>query len=475
MNEYALVKLMLGQEKSSILMTDGYKFAMAQSGFPLREETFYLSFRTPGKYYIPFDYKKVIQLLIDIEISSSDFTYLKIYNYEMTPAMKEAILSKDIKIYATPQFSWVREREPIITVTGPSFLVSWLEPMMIWINFQIQAATEMMRSRNLFYPCCPNEKEILLLIGDETKNKIYFDDFNYYKVILQSARKLVKACYGDFIIEVGMRACSCMEQHKIALTACKEAGIYFTSNVFLAASLGLKPGGTTGHEHQQRWFNDKDAYRAMRDMRAISPSYLPDTYDIKHGLADAFDIINENNKPALIRFDSSAVDFSQQQQFEYCMEREKNGNKAKGYMFQDGINPEKVKQIKKFTKELGERRMFGSGQYLVNPQVQMPTRDKVAAVYKLTRSGIKDVMKICKGTESKQSIPGKPMIVRKVNKNVSSEYIDVADIIIQEGEKIPKGFHLLEPECKQSFIDGSVIVSKETQKIISSLKQEKVI
>ena len=36
--EQELAASMLGQDKASVLMTDAYKFAMAQAGFPLLEE-----------------------------------------------------------------------------------------------------------------------------------------------------------------------------------------------------------------------------------------------------------------------------------------------------------------------------------------------------------------------------------------------------------------------------------------------------
>ena len=46
------------------LKTDGYKFSMAQAGFPMRYETFYLSFRRGGWQYIPFDLKEHLTLLL---------------------------------------------------------------------------------------------------------------------------------------------------------------------------------------------------------------------------------------------------------------------------------------------------------------------------------------------------------------------------------------------------------------------------
>ena len=38
-----------------LLATDGYKFSMAEAGWPLRRETFYYSHRKGGLQVLPFD------------------------------------------------------------------------------------------------------------------------------------------------------------------------------------------------------------------------------------------------------------------------------------------------------------------------------------------------------------------------------------------------------------------------------------
>jgi len=40
---------------TSILASDGYKFSMAEAGFPLRPETFYGSHRRGGWQCVPLD------------------------------------------------------------------------------------------------------------------------------------------------------------------------------------------------------------------------------------------------------------------------------------------------------------------------------------------------------------------------------------------------------------------------------------
>ena len=57
-------ELVLAGTAPSVTMTDAYKLAMAQAGFPLRTETFYFSFRKPGWYRIPFDLESAIRALV---------------------------------------------------------------------------------------------------------------------------------------------------------------------------------------------------------------------------------------------------------------------------------------------------------------------------------------------------------------------------------------------------------------------------
>ena len=62
--ETCYAELLRGGTDKSPLATDGYKFPMAQAGFPLRHEMFYLSYRKGGPLYIPLDFAKVVQDLI---------------------------------------------------------------------------------------------------------------------------------------------------------------------------------------------------------------------------------------------------------------------------------------------------------------------------------------------------------------------------------------------------------------------------
>jgi nicotinic acid phosphoribosyltransferase len=129
---------------TATLATDAYKFSMGQAGFPLRHESFYFSFRRGGPQYVAIDLATTVAALVDaIEIDEADLEFARRSGYGLSDAMERALRdgSAALEIVAVPPGTWVLEREPILAVSGPSFLVSWLEPMLLWLNYPIQLAT----------------------------------------------------------------------------------------------------------------------------------------------------------------------------------------------------------------------------------------------------------------------------------------------------------------------------------------------
>ena len=474
--EERVAEAMLGTKVSSVLMTDGYKFSMGQAGFPLRTETFYLSFRRPGRYFIPFDLNAIIQHLLPGTIGHSELTYLESVGYGLTPAMEEAITKGLLTVNAAPKGSWVREREPILTITGPSFLVSWLEPMAIWLQFPIQVATAAMEATEPFaVRCsCQDEGDIVDLVAQETGKNIKITVvLNYSDDVWETAEALVRAA-GNYetdrrIMEVGMRGATCMAMHRLALGSCIKAGIWATSNVYLARELGSRPVGTAGHEHQQRWGNDRAAFRALRDMRPGMPSYLFDTFNAKRGMMDAIKVAREVlPRKSSVRFDSGDRDV----QFKYLAAADKAVGLDLTYVFMDSITADAVTHFETLASELGvphERVVYGAGGFLVGKSAPSEwTRDRVSAVYKLCQSGTHPTMKTA--TESKRSVPGKPVIFRRLAKDeVAEGCAGCNGLIGQENEEPPLGFGLLsgdfDPEDFSTAVTGTIRNSPRTDEI----------
>jgi nicotinate phosphoribosyltransferase len=165
--------------------------------------------------------------------------------------------------------------EPVFTITGPSSLVSWLEPLLLMLHYRIQVAS---RAEEVRVVTCERQREIVRETLDAVgvaAPAVEVDSEGYYRRVHAAAKALVEVVRNpDRLFEVGIRSASCLEQHEIALQACKDAGIRRTSNALLARKLGMIPVGTIEHEHVQRFGSDEVAFRAMRDRRPGRSSYL---------------------------------------------------------------------------------------------------------------------------------------------------------------------------------------------------------
>ena len=434
---------------SSLLATDGYKFSMAEAGWPLRRETFYYSHRKGGQQVVPLDLDSYVRGLLP-EPAESDYAYLARNSYEMGAGFKAAIQRKDkIVIRALPKGARFYSREPVFTVTGTSALVSWLEPLLLQLNFRIQIATQALADREalakaLAVLSCEEEKRIALETLDAVGVKpvpITVDAEGYHARVVAVVRELVEAVQDPSrIFEVGLRAATCLEQHEIALRACKEAGVMRTSNVYLAQKLGMIPVGTMGHEHVQRYGSDEAAFRAIRERRPERSSYLLDTYDtVTSGLPTAFRLVHEEPGAGdSIRFDSG----DKKKQYVLAVSRAKEEGIKPVLILEDGLDAQATREFEALRTQYGwesSKQFYGYGGFIVARTMASPyTRDRVAAVYKLSRTGHVPTMKFGNElAEGKQSIPGVPVVFRR--KSGSGPI----GLIGQEGEPVPEGYELL--------------------------------
>lgn len=411
-----------------VLATDAYKFSMAQAGFPLRRETFYLSFRFGGFSHIPFDLAATVRAMTaGLTPTASELSFAAEHGYGLTDAMQAALRDPAaLEIQAVPQGSWVYEREPILSVTGPSFLVSWLEPMLLWLNYPIQLATAL-RSEEPITPqmttaTCEEHARIIESVasglGMESAVEIHREDDQYFAAVSERAKALVDAVGGDAsrIFEVGMRSAVCMEQHRVALSACKAEGITRTSNVWLAQQLGMTPVGTMGHEHVQRWRADLPAFRAMRDTRVGAPSYLLDTFDtMGKGIRAAVQVMREHDHACAIRYDSG----NKYIQYLHASELLREADLQPAHILEDGLDDEATRhfeRLREFTGWPAQKQLYGYGGFLVGRPMTNPlTRDRVSAVYKLSQTVGEPCMKFGNAAGSaKRSVPGRPVVWRRL-------------------------------------------------------------
>lgn len=475
---------------ASVLLTDGYKFSMAEAGWPLRRETFYYSHRKGGLQVLPFDVEAELRAVLP-EATSADWKYLSEHDYELGSAVRAALASKALEVRALPRFSVFTEREPVFSVTGPSSLVSWLEPLLLMWSFRIQVATAaLLRPETLAAAIatvtCEAQRQLVLETLDAVGVKappISVDSAGYVARVRARVTELAEILGTPArIFEVGLRAATCPEQHLLALEGAKAAGLKRTSNVFGAKALDLVPVGTMGHEHVQRFGSDEAAFRAMIERRHQRSSFLLDTFDtITSGIPTAYRIIAERpGQSDSIRYDSG----DKIAQYRFAASEAQRLGIRPVQILEDGFDAAQTRTFEQLRLEVGwkpEEQVYGYGGYLVAQTSGSPlTRDRVSAVYKLTQTGQQPTMKF--GNESgggKQSVPGRPVLFRR-RAGASGPF----GVVGQEGEAVPEGYALLTgapalptPPLEQARsvaeADLKLAHSPATQALIDQLSQWK--
>lgn len=391
--------------------TDHYKLTMAKCGFPLREETFYLHCRKGEGLVNPLDLTQYVGLLL--QRLRGDFRGSRVW----TDGMEEAIY-QDVKIeYAVPEGGIIRPRAPILTLTGPSFLLSWMEPALINLHFAFQAraywdkcnqdwakATEhMFPSECRMFAAC---------IGVTNPPNPLVPDSRLEAIRQATRDTLVQASKGSKVFEVGLRGCTGFEHHKAVLKIFEEQGGNATSSRY-GENVFLQMVGTTGHEHQQRWDvsipnehnSDLAGFRAVLEQLAY-PTYLIDTFDADLGLETAVTLVRGFSKRKhAIRFDSGNL----LAQTDRCLQLFGGvipDNVTLIYM--DGLNPTKIREIQEHAIQLGvdpKCLSFGVGSYITEAGSPI-TRSGISLVYKLSMSSGVRTHKEC-GTKS--SLGGIPV------------------------------------------------------------------
>lgn len=471
-----------------LLLTDGYKFSMAEAGWPLRRETFYYSHRKGGLQVVPFDLKAELLAALPDE-QPGDWEYLARNDYELGSAVKRALLDRTLVVDALPKFSVFNDREPILSVTGPSALVSWLEPLVLMWSYRVQLATLALRNPDALPAAvqtvtCERQKQLVLETLDAVGVKapsITVDSAGYVARVKARVEALV-AVVGTpaRIFEVGLRAATCPEQHLLALEGAKQAGLTRTSNVHGARQLDLVPVGTMGHEHIQRYGSDEAAFRAMVERRYQRSSFLLDTFDtITSGIPTAYRIIQERaGQHDSIRYDSG----DKVAQYRFAIAEARRLGIRPVQILEDGFDIEQTKTFEALREELGwrpEEQVYGYGGFLVAQTSGSPlTRDRVAAVYKLSQTGAQATMKF--GNESgsgKQSIPGRPVLFRRSAGTLAGPF----GVVGQEGEAPPRGYERLTgapvpsrvtwPEVAES--DRTLGFTEGTRALVEQLSQWK--
>ena len=463
---------MPGPSSRSLLYTDGYKFSMAEAGFPLRREAFYYAHRKGGWAFLPVDVEDFVRDNLPIS-TPEDWAFLDAHGYFQGGAFRQAIAQHDrVKTVGLPRGSWFYDREPVFYVDGPSALPSWLEPCALQLNFRIQVATAALLNPDVLAEkvarvTCEAERAIVLETLDYVgvaAPSIQVDVEGYAAAVLARARRLVDILGdADRAFEVGMRAVSGMEQHRIALTAIRAAGIKRTSNVGLAAELDMIPVGTMGHEHIQRYGDDYQAFVAMRDKFPGFVFYLPDTFDtVASGAPSALSAMQaEPARNSGIRFDS---EHGIRGHYLYAVNRARELGMVPYLGLESGWNEARTVEFEELRKLVDwprERQGYGYGGYLVKPPWPHFGRDDVSAVWKLCFSLCGRMKFGDEPGSAKASIPGRPISWRP--HLGMAGYTGPFGYVAQQGEE-------WEPPVPATMLSGSTDIPPPTRFTVTEIK-----
>jgi len=470
------------------MRTDWYKPVMAAAGASLRPETFNFAIRQGGPFYMPVDPVAYVESLLP-KFTDEDMRYLQSRGLGLGQEYRRA-LGAPVEVHGVPQGAWFSDREVILTVTGPSALVSYLEAQIIWLRFRIQVATAAKLQPEslpamLSIATTEREREIILealdAAGHRPNFEIAVDTEGYVSHIKARAAALIEAV-GDpgRLFEAGMRAASCAEQHIVAVGAAKDVGFLATSNVEAARTLGMHACGTTGHEHTQRYGSDLSAFLAVRDRVDGEVTFLLDTYSTRFsGIPTALRVMGQTpDRLCSIRFDSEST-----MEGDYLLgvhAMRESGLEAP-ITLGGGFNLDRTQTFEALriqNKWPADKQRYLVGQYLVEPHVPLPTRGDVGAVYKLSQSGESPTMKFS-DSAAKSSAPGVPVTWRLMSPGRADRGDRPIGIIGQLGEQPPADYALLTdgrtmhtPPAMLARVKPSL--SPATQALVDSLKQSRL-
>lgn len=450
---------------------------MAAAGYPYRQETFYYSHRKGGWQYNPYDVTDLVRSAEDAVIPIVQSMGIEVPR---------------VKALGQTNPGWFFNREPLFSVTGASAVVSMMEPLLLQAHYGMQFATALLsgaRKGNslpeTFPVSCQQEKDILLDVVARLKYtgsvpRIEVRTEEYAESVYRRMQQLLHAVGGDAsrVFEVGLRAASCPEQHRIALQAMQAAGLQLTSST-IAPTVGLKMVGTMGHEHIMRFGSDYAAFTAMRDRTSGFVSYLLDTFDtMNSGIPSAYRAIAEcPDRPQGIRFDSES---NIRSHYYYAHARAKEADLNPTYILESGWDLNKTIEFELLREQLKippEKQIYGLGGYLVAPPWDHFGRDKVSAVYKLSQSGGVPTMKFGDEPEGgKSSIPGRPLLLRTAVLSPATSG-KATGIVAQEGEVLDLDLPL-HRGAAITYDDlrvrpGKVVYSPETKRLIAMLGESR--
>ena len=249
---------------SLALLTDLYQLTMAcgywKAGDSEREAVFHLTYRRPpfgGGYAIAAGIEPALAFLRRFQFTDDDVAYCKtLVDARGDQLFPDAFLAylREMKfsctVDAVPEGSLVFPHEPILRVKGPILQAQLVETALL-------------------------------------------DIVNFQTLIATKAARVVQAARGAPVLEFGLRRAQGIDGGISASRAAYIGGCYGTSNVLAGKLLGIPVRGTHAHSWVMFHGDELAAFRAYADAMPGNCTFLVDTYDTLHGVANAITVGRE--------------------------------------------------------------------------------------------------------------------------------------------------------------------------------------
>lgn len=440
--------------------TDAYKVTMAQAGFPLRKEVFYFYMRKGGPWYISFHLNGLVRSIVNKHARDRSSEY----PLTETPWMKRALCGS-VSIECVQPGNWVFPNEPIITISGPSYILSLIEPEIIQLHRYIQISTHI---KMLQMGAFPNITQVHSYGWDDScMIEELFPGLpvipyasKYTKGAIERYKKVDEASEMYGIAEAGLRSAPTSQIHAEATRYM--IGFKQVSHIEAALQMHRRPEGTMGHEHVMRFRNNHAAFEAMATRLGSRMTCLVDTWDVNEGIGAARRVMAENpNTPIGIRLDSGDV---KEQLISFYLQVPQCAH----WVVASGMNPQLISTIVKTAKELEiptDKLTFQVGGFIYCPP--QLSRDNVGAVYKLSWSN----GPVCKTSPGKKSIPGHPITYRDPKSYNSTIYQNGESPITEVRNIFEDVVHIPDDEIlsmKKHDVMPTVSMSKMTKEILEN-------
>lgn len=246
------------------LLTDLYQLTMAcgywKAGVCEREAVFHLTYRRPpfgGGYAIAAGIAPALGFLQRFRFTDDDVAYLKtLVDARGSQLFPDGFLAylRAMKFTCTvdcvPEGSLVFPHEPILRVKGPILQAQLVETALL-------------------------------------------DIVNFQTLIATKAARVVQASRGAPVLEFGLRRAQGIDGGISASRAAYIGGVSATSNVLAGKLFGIPVKGTHAHSWVMFHGDELAAFRSYADAMPGNCTFLVDTYDTLHGVANAITVGRE--------------------------------------------------------------------------------------------------------------------------------------------------------------------------------------